>query len=156
MSSPKTRPTTVSAHDFLAGLADFQLRTDCEQLVKIMSAVTKAPPVMWGPGIVGFGTYHYVYASGREGDWMLTGFAPRGKEISIYLMSGFEPHAELLKQLGPHKTGKACLYVKRLSDLHLPTLKKLIQSSVKLVEKWQGCPPTEQTKTPARKRSNQR
>jgi hypothetical protein len=152
MSDAKTKPHTGSVADFLARVPDEQMRDDCAALVEIMSAVTKCPPVMWGPSIVGFGTYRYVYATGREGDWPLTGFAPRKGKISVYVMSNFEPHAELMAKLGEHKTGMCCLYVKRLSDVHLPTLKKLIAESVKLTKKWQGCVPPEQQERAVKKK----
>jgi hypothetical protein len=97
----------------------------------MMEAVTKAKPAMWGTSIVGFGSYHYVYDSGREADWMLTGFAPRKGNITLYIMAGFDRYEELMARLGKHSTGKSCLYIKRLSDIHLPTLKKLIAASVK-------------------------
>jgi hypothetical protein len=96
-----------------------------------MKAATKSEPVMWGDSIVGFGSSHYVYASGREGDWMLTTFSPRKQNITLYFMTGFERYEELLAKLGKHSLGKGCLYIKRLSDVHRPTLEKLIQESVK-------------------------
>jgi hypothetical protein len=96
-----------------------------------MREITGEEPAMWGSSIVGFGSYHYVYASGREGDWFLTGFAPRKQALTMYIMSGFSEYDELLEKLGKFKTGKACLYVKKLDDIHLPTLKKLIRQSVK-------------------------
>ena len=89
---------------------------------------------MWGASIVGFGSYHYKYDSGREGDWMITGFSPRKKDLTLYIMMGFEKYPELMKQLGNHSTGKSCLYIKRLSDIHVPTLKKLIKASVKQLQ----------------------
>ena len=86
---------------------------------------------MWGSSMVGFGRYHYKYASGREGDWFLTGFAPRRRELTVYLMSGFEPLRPLMRDLGAYKTGKSCLYVKRLSDVRLPVLRRMIVASVR-------------------------
>jgi len=86
---------------------------------------------MWGPSIVGFGTYQYKYASGREGDWPVAAFSPRKKDLTLYLMIGFEKRTELMQKLGKHSTGKSCLYIKRLSDIHVPTLKKLIKASLK-------------------------
>lgn len=151
MSEAKTQPTDASVPEFLAALPDAQMRADCQTLVEIMSAVTKAKPVLWGPNIVGFGTYRYVYATGRAGDWPLTAFSPRKGYFSIYIMSGFEAHPEM-EQLGKYKTGKCCLYVKRLSDVHLPALKKIIRESVKLTEKWQGCVPPQQQQA-AKKRA---
>jgi len=85
--------------------------------------------------MVGFGSYHYVYASGREGDWPVTAFAPRKQNLTVYIMPGFAEYQELLAKLGPHKTAVSCLYIKRLSDVHLPTLKKIITASVKYMKK---------------------
>jgi hypothetical protein len=96
-----------------------------------MEEITGSKPKMWGPAIVGFGSYHYKYESGREGDWLVTGFSPRKQDLTLYIMMGFEKHADLLKQLGKHRTAKSCLYIKRLSDVHVPTLRKLIKASVK-------------------------
>ncbi len=90
---------------------------------------------MWGSSIVGFGNYHYKYESGREGDWFLTGFSPRKQNLTLYIMPGFAQYDELMKKLGKHKTGKSCLYIKSLEDINLPTLKQLIQQSVKHMTK---------------------
>ncbi len=98
---------------------------------KMMEDITGEKPQMWGPSIVGFGTWHYKYASGHEGEWPVAAFSPRKTDLTLYLMPGFENRAELMSQLGKHKTGKSCLYIKRLSDIHIPTLKKLIKASVK-------------------------
>jgi hypothetical protein len=127
----KTKPTNASVERFLARVTPAQTRDDCHALVDFMRKITKSEPVMWGPSVVGFGSYHYRYESGREGDWFLTGFSPRKQNLTIYVMSGFPRHAELVKALGVHRTGKSCLYVKRLDDLHRPTLQKLIRESVK-------------------------
>jgi len=107
-------------------------------LIEIMSKIVGEPAVMWGESIVGFGSYHYVYASGREGDWMLTGFSPRASEISVYLMCGLDGNEELLEKLGKHRKGKGCLYLKGLDGIHIPTLKKLIRESVKQTRKMYG------------------
>ncbi len=131
MAELKTKPTAVSPAEFLDSIADEQIREDCRAIADMMRAATKAEPVMWGPAIVGFGTYHYVNASGREGDWMIVGLSPRKKNITLYLMYGLEQNEELLAKLGKHDCGKGCLYIKRLADVHVPTLKKLIQASVK-------------------------
>ena len=98
-----------------------------------MSKVTGEPPKMWGSSIVGFGTYHYRYESGREGDFMEVGFSPRKAALTLYIMSGFDGAPELMEKLGRYKTGKSCLYVKKLDDVHRPTLKKLVQRSVKYI-----------------------
>ena len=135
MAELKTKPTQASVKEFLNQIPDKERRDDCTAVAKIMEEITGDKPKMWGPSIVGFGTYHYKYASGREGDWPITGFSPRKKDLTLYIMMGFENHPELMKQLGKHTTGKSCLYIKRLSDIDVPTLKKLIKSSVKQLQK---------------------
>lgn len=129
-TSNKTVATKASVAAFLKK-APAKFGGDCEQLVKIMSAITKEEPKMWGPSIVGFGSYHYVYESGREGDMPLLGFSPRASALSIYVMGGFEPYEAELEKLGKHKTGKGCLYIKSLEDIHLPTLKKILRANAK-------------------------
>lgn len=131
MAELKTKPTQESVKEFLNKVLDEGKREDCFAVAKIMEEITGEKPKMWGPSIVGFGTYHYKYASGREGDWPITAFSPRKKDLTLYIMPGFEKHDELMKQLGKHSTGKSCLYIKRLSDIHVPTLKKLIKASLK-------------------------
>jgi len=131
MAEPKTKPTKASVKEFLSQIPDKERREDCFAVAKIMEEITGDKPKMWGPSIVGFGTYHYKYASGREGDWPVTGFSPRKKDLTLYIMMGFRKHADLMEKLGKHSTGKSCLYIKRLSDIHVPTLKKLIKSSLK-------------------------
>jgi hypothetical protein len=130
MAELKTKKNRASVQKFIAGIADESRRQDCEAVIGIMKQITKDEPSMWGPSIVGFGSYHYTYASGREADWFVTGFSPRKQNLTLYIMSGFKGYDELLQQLGPHKTGKSCLYLKRLDDVHVPTLKKLIRQSV--------------------------
>ena len=131
MAEPKTKPTKASVKEFLNQIQDKERRDDCFAVAKMMEEITGDKPKMWGPSIVGFGTWHYKYASGREGDWPVTGFSPRKKDLTLYLMMGFAKHTELMQKLGKHSTGKSCLYIKRLSDIHVPTLKKLIKVSVK-------------------------
>jgi hypothetical protein len=131
MAEAKTKPTDQNVEDFLNKIPDPERRDDCLAVAKIMEEITGEKPKMWGPNIVGFGSYHYKYESGREGDWFVTGFSPRKKDITLYLMIGFDKHGELMEKLGKHSVGKSCLYVKRLSDVHVPTLKKLIKASVK-------------------------
>ena len=131
MAELKTKATQASVKEFLNQIPDEERRNDCFAVAKIMEEATGTKPKMWGPSIVGFGTYHYKYDSGREGDWMVTGFSPRKKDLTLYIMMGFDKHPELMEQLGKHSTGKSCLYIKRLSDIHIPTLKKLIKASVK-------------------------
>lgn len=130
MAEAKTHPTDANVTAFLAAKAGPARLADCETLVGLMSKITKCPPVMWGPSIVGFGSYHYRYDSGREGDACLLGFSPRAADISVYVVSGFEGAEAILAELGKCKTAAACLYVKRLSDIHLPTLEKLLRHSV--------------------------
>jgi hypothetical protein len=140
MAELKTKKNAGIVDDFLAAIEDPQRRADCQQLKEIFEKITKQPATMWGDSIVGFGTYHYKYASGREGDWMVTGFSPRKQNLTLYIMAGFEKYPELMENLGEYKTGKSCLYLKQLSDAHLPTLKKLIRAAFKNVtETQQGC-----------------
>ena len=136
MAEAKTKPTNQSVEEFLNEISDEERRADCLQLAKIMEEITGEKPKMWGPSIVGFGSYHYKYASGREGDWPMTGFSPRKKDLTLYLMMGFTKHGELLEKLGKHSTAKSCLYIKRLSDIHVPALKKLIKISIKDLEAY--------------------
>ncbi len=131
MAELKTRPTDASVDDFIAGIEGEGRRTDCRTLVELMRRVTGAEPVTWGPSIVGFGSYHYRYASGREGDWMLAGFSPRKRELTVYVMAGFEGAAAILERLGPHRASAgSCLYLKRLSDVNLEALEELVRASV--------------------------
>jgi|ERR1700752_4419599 len=130
MAEAKTKPTNESVKDFLNRIPEADRREDCFAIAKIMEEITGDKPKMWGPSIVGFGTYHYKYASGREGDWPVTGFSPRKKDLTLYIMMGFAKHDEMMKKLGKHSVGKSCLYIKRLSDIDVPTLKKLIKTSV--------------------------
>jgi hypothetical protein len=131
MPENKTKPTEHSVAAFLAALPDEQRRQDCQTLVTLMSAAAGAEPRLWGSNLIGFGQYHYVYASGREGDMFLIGFSPRKPALTLYISGGLESYALPLEKLGTYKTGKGCLYIKRLADVHLPTLKKLVALSVK-------------------------
>jgi len=131
MAEMKTKPTNESVEKFLNKVSDEERRADCFAVAKIMEEITGEKPKMWGPSIVGFGSYHYKYASGREGDWPITGFSPRKKDLTLYLMMGYEKYKDLLEKLGKHSGGKSCLYINRLSDVHVPTLKKVIKVSVK-------------------------
>jgi len=130
MAELKTKQTTASVEDFLNGVADEKRRQDCFTILELMQQVTRAQPVMWGTSIVGFGAYHYTYASGREGDWFLTGFSPRKNNLTLYIMSGFDEYEALLSKLGKYKTGKACLYINKLYDVDLAILRSLIERSV--------------------------
>jgi hypothetical protein len=131
----KTKLTNNSVEAFLNGIADERKRKDAFTILGLMQKATKAEPKMWGSSIVGFGSYHYKYASGREGDWLVAGFSPRKQNLTLYIMPGFDRYGELLKKLGKHKTGKSCLYINTLDDVDLPTLKKLIAESVKHMRK---------------------
>ena len=131
MSELKTKVNNASVEKFLNAVADEQARKDCYEILKIMKQVTKAEPKMWGASIVGFGSYHYKGASGREGDWMLTGFSPRKQNLTLYLMHGFNVHKDLLKKLGKYKTSMGCLYIKKLEDVDKKVLKELVAESVK-------------------------
>ena len=131
MAELKTKATTASVSDLLAAIEDDERREDCLAVVKIMKKATGAEPKMWGPSIVGFGDHRYKYESGRELDWFLTGFSPRKRELTLYIMPGFDRYDDLLASLGKYKTGKSCLYLKRLADIDRTVLKTLVESSVK-------------------------
>ena len=135
MAELKTKPTTASVSDFLDTIDDDERRKDCLAVVKIMQKATGAKPKMWGPSIVGFGDHRYKYASGRELDWFLTGFSPRKKDLTLYIMPGFERYEELMSSLGKYKTGKSCLYIKRLADVDPTVLRTLVEDSVKHMKK---------------------
>ncbi len=132
MSKNKTRPSGSSGdvERFLQSVVDEQRRRDCQNLVKLMRKVTRCPPVLWGGSIVGFGTYHYKYASGHEGDAPLVGFSPRKQALTLYLGCDVQRSQDLLARLGKHKTGKGCLYVKSLEDVDHSVLEQLIREAV--------------------------
>jgi hypothetical protein len=138
MAENKTKATTASVEAYIAAIEDESRRKDCEVLAKLMAKATKQKPTMWGPSIVGFGSYHYKYESGREGDSCLTGFASRKGDISVYLMAKFPGHDELLAKLGKHKMAKACLYIRRLGDVDLKVLEQLVAGSVAEVKRRYG------------------
>jgi hypothetical protein len=135
VAEPKTKLNNRSVEKFLNGVKDEKKRQDSFAVLALMKEATRAEPRMWGSSIVGFGSYHYKYASGREGDAPLTGFSPRKQSLTLYIMSGFEGYDALLQKLGKYSTGKGCLYIKRLEDVDLPALKKLVQQSVKHMAK---------------------
>ena len=130
MTEAKTKPTAASVGEHLATIATEAQRADANTLVSLMRRVTQEDPKMWGPSIIGFGSYHYTYDSGREGDSALAGFAVRKGEFVLYIVSGFEGQEQLLAKLGKHKASKACLYVKRLADIDTTVLEQLIADSV--------------------------
>lgn len=130
MAELKTQKNDGDVATYLNSIDNEQKRTDSFELVKLMEDVTGAEATMWGDSIVGFGTYHYKYASGRENDWFLVGFAPRKRSLTLYIMSGFDAYDELLGKLGKHSTGKSCLYINKLSDVDTAVLRDLVQQSV--------------------------
>jgi hypothetical protein len=129
-SEIKTKPTVVSVHQCIDAIADEQQRADADKIAAMMERLTGQPPKMWGPSIIGFGSYHYKYDSGREGDMCRIGFSPRKGQTVLYLIDGFAGHAELMTRLGKHKTGKSCLYIKRLGDIDEAVLEQLCTASL--------------------------
>jgi hypothetical protein len=130
MGENKTKPTTASVSEFIKSIGDPQRRADVRKVAAMMRKATGKRARMWGPGIVGYGTYHYRYDSGREGDFMLTGYSPRKQALTVYILAGFERFEPLMKRLGKFTTGKSCLYIKRLSDVDEKVLDRLINESV--------------------------
>jgi uncharacterized protein DUF1801 len=130
MAENKTKATEASVESYLAAIGDEARRRDCEALARLMTRATKQKPKMWGTAIVGFGSYHYRYESGREGDSCLTGFSSRKSDISVYLVADFPGQKELLSKLGKHKMGGGCLHLRSLGDVDLKILEKLIAGSV--------------------------
>lgn len=138
MAQNKTQKTGADVEEFINSFANTeQKRQDSFELIRLMKAATGHEPRMWGPTIVGFGSYHYKYASGHEGDAPLVGFSPRKAEISLYVFTGLEEHEDLLKNLGKFKMGKACIYIKKLSDINPDVLNRLMKQTIKyLTEKY--------------------
>ena len=134
MTELKTKPNDKDVLKFLKSVENQRRREDSLEMLKIMQEVTQEEPIMWGDSIVGFGSYHYKYKSGREADWLATGFSPRKQALTVYIMDGFDKYEELLKTLGKHKTGKSCLYINKLDDVDISVLKELIKESMKYVE----------------------
>lgn len=135
MAELKTQRNDQSVEAFLDRVEDEKKRADSYAILEMMKHITGAPPEMWGDSIVGFGSYRYKYASGREGDWPVVGFSPRKQNLTLYLMSGFDGYDALLSRLGKYKTSKACLYIKKLEDVNQETLKELIRQSVEHMQK---------------------
>ena len=135
MAELKTKRGKKSVEKFLKGVTNEKRREDSFAVLKLMKQATKIEPEMWGDSIVGFGSYHYKYPSGREGDWFLTGFSPRKQSLTLYITPGFTHYGTLLKKLGKHKTGKSCLYINKLEDVDIKTLKDLVTQSVKHMTK---------------------
>jgi len=130
MAELKTKITDDNVADFVAKIDNEQQRKDSMEVLKIMKEITGEEPKMWGKSMVGFDSYHYKYESGREGDWFITGFSPRKQALTLYIMAGFKRYDELMQKLGKYKTGKSCLYVKKLDDINRDVLKTLIKESV--------------------------
>ena len=131
MAELKTKERKASVEKFINSVKDDQQREDSFKILKLMKQITKAEPKMWGTSIIGFGNYHYKYASGREGDWFITGFSPRKQSITLYIMADINKYKRLLSKLGKHKSGKGCLYIKKLDGVNVKVLKELITTSVK-------------------------
>ena len=135
MAEAKTQKNRASVTKFLNAIEDPQRRKDAKAVHKLMREITGERPSMWGDSIVGFGSYRYEYASGRSGEWFLSGFSPRKRELTLYVMAGFRRYATLMKKLGKHRNGKSCLYIKRLEDVDQDVLRELITESVAHVSK---------------------
>jgi hypothetical protein len=131
----KTIENDASVTAFLDAVADEKKRADAYTVLEIMKKVTGQEAKMWGTSIVGFGSYNYKYESGREGDWLIAGFSPRKTALTLYIMAGFDEYDDLLGKLGKYKTGKSCLYVKKLADVDLKVLERLVRASVKAMKK---------------------
>jgi hypothetical protein len=130
MSDLKTKKNEASVEGFLKSVENKKRREDSFVVLDLMREVTGEEPAMWGTSIVGFGNYHYKYASGREGDWMKVGFSPRKQRMTLYIMDGFGSYESLLKDLGKYKIGKSCLYINKLEDVDQEVLKELVKQSV--------------------------
>jgi hypothetical protein len=137
MSENKTKPTEVAVEDFLAAVEPERKREEARELDALFRKVTGWSPVMWGPSMIGYGSYHYVYESGRAGDMLATGFSPRKAQHSIYILPGYADYGPILRRLGKHSKGKSCLYVNKLADIDLQVLAELIETGLKdLSAKW--------------------
>ncbi len=135
MTELKTKKNDSNIVDFLNRVDNEERRKDCFQLLELFEQLTNETPKMWGASIVGFGSYHYKYDSGREGDWFLTGFSPRKQNLTIYITAGFSEYDDIMQSLGKYKTGSSCLYVKKLSDIDIDKLKILVVKSVAFMKK---------------------
>lgn len=139
MTENKTKPENASAAAFIKNVEDPQKRKDCQELMKIMHRITGKPSKMWGSSMVGYGTYHYKYDSGREGDYFVVRFSPRKQNVTIYVMPGFDRYSALMKKLGKYKLGRSCLYVKKLNDINRNILETLLARSVKDMRRIYSC-----------------
>lgn len=138
MDDLKTRENDGDVEAFLASVENEKRREDCRAVMDLMRDATGEAPRMWGDSIIGFGRYHYVYDSGREGDWFLTGVSPRKQSLSVYIMAGFDRHEGLMAKLGKHRTGKSCLYIDKLEDVDLAVLRELVSVSVRYMRARDG------------------
>ena len=134
MAENKTQPTNQSVESFLNAVENEQRKKDGFEVLEMMKKITGEEPVLWGPSLIGFGNYHYKYESGREGDFFRTGFSPRKTALTLYIMSGFSRYEDLMQKLGKYKTGKSCLYVKKLDDVDREVLTALIKESLKFMK----------------------
>lgn len=132
MAELKTQKNAESVDAFIESINDETKRADSHTLVRLMKKITKEPPAMWGTSIIGFGSYDYKYESGREGTWFQVGFSPRKQQLTLYIMDGFSEYEKLLGELGKHSTGKSCLYIKKLEDIDMEVLDRLVRESVKV------------------------
>ncbi|MGD8346411.1 MAG: DUF1801 domain-containing protein [Lysobacterales bacterium] len=139
MSKNKTVASDASVDAFIEAIDNDSRRSDSRELIALIRTITGKEAKMWGPGMVGFGSYHYRYASGREGDYFVTGFSPRKTALSVYVMPGLDRYAEQLARLGPHKTGKSCLYLKSLDTIDRDVLKEIISDSVRVMHEQYDC-----------------
>jgi hypothetical protein len=135
MAEAKTKPTGADPTKFVASIEDDRRRAEAETLLAMMTRVTGEAPRMWGSFIVGFGTYHYKYATGREGDWCITGFSPRKNALTVYILPNLHQQEANLKKLGKVTTGKSCIYIRNLDDVHMPTLEKMVKQAGKDITK---------------------
>lgn len=139
MAQNKTQPTEVNVNDFIHSFANTDQKIkDSLELIEIMKEVSGFEPKMWGPSIIGFGEYHYIYASGHEGNAPLLGFSPRKSAISLYVYSGSEEHKHLLENLGKFKMGKSCIYIKKLADINIEELKTLMKETIQFLKTTYG------------------
>jgi hypothetical protein len=139
MSNPKTKPTNLSVSKYIKEITNSSRKVDARIILTLMKKITGKKPILWGESIIGFGQYHYKYTSGREGDWPITGFSVRKSNLVIYIMPGFTLFNELMSKLGKYNTGSSCLYIKKLVDIDLSILEKLICASVKEMKKRYEC-----------------
>ena len=135
MSELKTKQNEKSVDEFIKKIEDPEKQKASRQILEILNEISKKKAKMWGDSIIGFGKYHYKYASGREGDWMRIGFSPRKQYLTLYIIDGFDKHNKLLEKLGKFKTGKSCLYIKKLQDININILKELMKNSLLNMEK---------------------